>query len=87
MKREERFALFSFFENLIEMSRYILTSVDCLPRRRRRRRKQKKKKKKKTKEEEEEEEEEEILFIIFFFAWCKRRSDARKWCAVDTTRA
>ena len=30
MKREERFALFSFFENLIEMSRYILTSVDCL---------------------------------------------------------
>ena len=30
MKREERFALFSFFENLIEMSRYILTSVDWL---------------------------------------------------------
>ena len=29
MKREERFALFSFFENLIEMSPYMVTSVDC----------------------------------------------------------
>jgi hypothetical protein len=29
MKREERFALFSFFENLIEIGRYIFSSLDC----------------------------------------------------------
>ena len=66
---------FVFFFDTLNMVTYKSISLDCT---------KKKKKKKKTKEEEEEEEE--ILFIIFF-AWCKRRSDARKWCAVDTTRA